>query len=170
MALECPKCGRKIPDDSIYCPYCGQGIKPSARSTQVSVAGAFMIVAATGSLIFLILSLQALLNIYSWYPPLVAQSWFIYDQMLTISTFTELLFGLIAAVFSLSRKSYRWTMISSILCTLSGCVSWTISTIIPHSNVVQSFLYYFMPLLMPPLVATILIFLRKPEFNSIPKK
>lgn len=166
MVSACPKCGAKIPDDSVYCPYCGRGIKPSAKSSQVSVAGAFMIVAAVASLIFLILSIQALLNIHTWYPPLVAQSWFSYNQAFTGFSFTGFLFGLLAAFFSLTRKSYRWTMLFAVLCTLSAGGAWIISTMIPHSNAVQSFLYYFLPLLTPSLVGTVLILPRRAEFKS----
>jgi len=166
MVSECPKCGRTVPVDSVYCPYCGYGIKPSARSTQVSAGGALMIVAAVASLIFFVLSLKALLNIYSWYPPLIAQSWIVYDQMLTVFSFTGLIFGLSAAILSLTRKSYRWTIASAVLCTLSGGGAWVISMIIPHSNMVQSLLYYFLPLLATSLIGTVLIFFRKAEFNN----
>lgn len=169
MVSECPKCGRTIPDDSVYCPYCGYGIKPSARSTQVSAGGALMIAAAVVSLIFFVLSFQALLNIYNWYPPLVAQGWFVYDQMLTVFSFTGLVFGLSAAILSLTRKSYKWTMASAVLCTLSGGSAWIISMIIPHSNAVQSLLYYFLPFAATSFIGTVLIFFRKAEFNNRPK-
>jgi hypothetical protein len=170
MVSDCPKCPRTIPDDSVYCPYCGYGIKPSARSTQVSAGGTLMIVAAVASLIFFILSFQALLNIYNWYPPLVAQGWFIYDQMLTIFSFTGLVFGFSAAILTLTRKSYRGTLASAVLCTLSGGGAWIISMIIPLSNMVQSLLYYFLPLFVSSFTGTMLIFFRKAEFNSRSKK
>lgn len=166
MVSECPKCGKTIPDDSVYCAYCGYGVKPSARSTQVSTGGTLMTVAAVASLIFFVLSIQALLNIYNWYPPLVAQGWFVYDQILTVFSFTGLVFGLSAAILSLTRKSYKWTMASSMLCTLSGGGAWIISMIIPHSNPVQSLLYYFLPLFTTSFIGTALIFFRKAEFNS----
>jgi hypothetical protein len=166
MVSECSKCGRTAPDDSVYCPYCGHGIKPLARSAQVSAGGTLMIVAAVASLVFFVLSFNALLNIYSWYPPLVAQSWFIYDQIFTVFSFTGSLFGLSAAILSLTRKSYKWTIASALLCTLSGGGVWIISLIIPHSNVVQSLVFYFFPLFATSLIGTALIFLRKAEFNS----
>jgi len=166
MVCECPKCRRTIPDDSVYCAYCGYGIKPSARSTQVSVGGAFMIVASAGSLIFFLVSVQALLNIYSWYPPLVAQGWFVYDEVFTLFAFSGLLFGLFAAIFSLTRKSYRRAIAFAVLCTLSEAGAWIISMIIPHSNVVQSFLYYFLPLFVPSFVGTVLVSFRKAEFSN----
>jgi len=166
MVSECSKCGKAVADDVVYCPYCGRGLKPWARSFQVSFAGALLIVVTVASLIFLIVSVQALLGIYSWYPPLVAQSWFIYDQALAILVFAGFLFGLLAAGFSLARKSYAWTMIFSALCTCSACGSLIISLVIPHSSFEQSLLYYFMPLLLPSVAATILILPRKAEFNS----
>jgi hypothetical protein len=129
-----------------------------------------MIVAAVANLIFLVFSLRALANIYSWYPPLVAQVWFVYDQILTVFSFTGVLFGLSAALLSLTRKSYKWTIAFAVLCTFSGGGGWIMSMIIPHSNVVQSLLYYFLPLLTTPFIGTVLIFFRKSEFNSRSKK
>ncbi|MDH5732238.1 MAG: zinc ribbon domain-containing protein [Candidatus Bathyarchaeota archaeon] len=170
MTSECPKCSRTIPDDSVYCSYCGRGLQPSARSTQVSVGGALMIVAATGSLLFFVLSLQALANIYDWYPLLVAQRWFIYDQVHAVLSFSGLLFGFSGAILSLTRKSYNWTMASTALCTLSGGATWILSMIIPHSDALQSFLYYFLPLFVTAFVGTVLISFRKAEFNNKPKR
>ncbi len=121
-------------------------MKPSARSTQVSVGGALMIVATVANLIFFVFAFQAIINIHRWYPPLVAQIWFAYDQFLVMFFFTGLLFGLCTAVLSLSRKSYRWTLASAMLCMLSGGGAWIISMIVPHSSIVQSLVYYFFPL------------------------
>jgi hypothetical protein len=169
MVFECTKCGKTIPADSVYCPYCGHGMKPSARSTQVSVGGTLMIAAAGASLVFFVLSVRALLNIYQWYPALVAQSWFAYDQMFTFLSFTGLMSGLSAAILSLTRKNYNWTIASALLCTFSGGGVWIISLIIPHSNLLQSVLFYFLPLLAPSFVGTALIFFRKVEFKIMPK-
>ena len=166
MVSACPKCGKTVADDLVYCPYCGQGLKPWAKSFQVSFAGALLIVVTVASLIFLILSVQALWGIYSWYPPLIAQSWFIYDLTLAVLVSVGFLFGLLAAGFSLARKSYVWTMIFSVLCACSACGALIISLVIPHSSFEQSFLYYFMPLLLPSLAATILVFPRRAEFRS----
>jgi len=166
MVSTCPRCGKAVADDQVYCPYCGRGLKPWAKSFQVSFAGALLIVVTVACLIFLIVSVQALLGIYSWYPPLVAQTWFVYDQALAMLVFTGFLFGLIAAGFSLARKSYVWTMIFSVVCACSACGAWVISLIIPHSSIAESFLYYFMPLLLPSVVATALIFPRRAEFKS----
>jgi hypothetical protein len=124
-----------------------------------------MIVATVANLIFLVFALQAIINIHRWYPPLIAQTWFAYDQFLTVFFFIGLLFGLSATILSLSRKSYRWTLASSILCTLSGGGAWIISMIVPHSNTVQSLLYYFSPLLATPLIGAVLIFFRAAEFK-----
>lgn len=166
MVDNCAKCGRKVPEDSVYCLYCGHGIKPSARSNQVSGGGALMAGAALASLIHFAISLIALLNIYNWYPAIVAQIWFFYDQMLTAFSLTGLLSGLTAAMFSLARKGYKRTMISAVLCTLSCGGAWITAMIIPHSSMVHSFLYYFLPLLTPSLIGTVLILSRKMEFDS----
>jgi hypothetical protein len=141
-------------------------MKPSARSSQVSAGGTLMIAAAVASLVFFVLSVRALLNIYDWYPALVAQSWFIYDQMFAFFSFIGLLSGLSAAIFSLTRKNYNLAIVSGLLCTFSGGGVWIISMIIPHSNVLQAVFFYFLPLLAPSFVGTALIFFRKSEFNT----
>lgn len=165
MASTCPKCRKTVPDDSIYCPYCAHGLKPSARTVRVFVGSILMIVAALGSLILLILSTQALLGIYNWYPQLAAQMWFVYDQMFTVFALSGLIFALPAAVLSLSRKSHKWTMISATLSTLSGGALWITSMIAPIVVLWESTVYLFIPLFIAPLLGTLLIYPRKAEFK-----
>jgi len=166
MVFECPKCRRTVPDDAVYCPYCGRGLQASARSVQVSIAGALMIVATAASFIILVLSIQALDALYNWYPPLVAQMWFFYDQLLAILVFLGFILGLATAIFSLSRMRYKWTMLLAVLCTISGGGALAISLVIPNSQLWSSILYYFLPVFFSPLVGTVLIYLRKEEFQT----
>jgi len=165
MTSKCPRCKREAPSDSVYCPYCGYGIQPSAKTTQVSAAGTLFLVAGIASLIFFILSFRALSQIYSWYPSSVAEDWIIYDELMTVFSFTGLLFGFSAGLLSLSRKSYRWTMISAVLCTVSGAGAWILSMIVPYASVLYSFFYYFLPVLLTSLIGTLLIYPRKAEFT-----
>ncbi len=165
MDSKCPHCHRDVPDDSVYCPYCGYGIQPSARTAQVSAAGTLLLVAAVASLIFFVQSVRALVQIYGWYPQSVAQSWIIYDQTLTVFSFIGLLFGFSAGTLSLSRKSYRWTMVSAVLCTLSGAGAWILSMVIPYVQLSQSLLFYFLPILLTALIGTLIIWPRKAEFT-----
>jgi len=165
MVLRCPKCGRNVPDDSVYCLNCGYGLKPSARTTQVSAGGTLTIVAAVAHLIIFAQSVVALALIYNWYPPVVAQGWIVYDQMLTVFSFAGFLFGLTAGILALMRRNYAWTMVSASLCLLSGAVSWIISMIIPYSYVLGSLLYYFLPMFVPALIANVMIYPRKAEFK-----
>ncbi len=166
MVAECPKCGAAIPHDSVYCPYCGHGIQPSARSFQVSLAGALMVTFAIASLVLFVLSFRALLNIYSWYPASVAQVWFVYDHMLTTVSFAGLIFGLSAAVLILSRRSFSWAMAFSIFGAIAGGSSWVISMLIPHTNIAYSTVYYFVPLFATSFIGTLLVSRRKVEFDS----
>jgi hypothetical protein len=167
MVTECLRCGRAIPDDSVYCPYCGRGVQPSAMSFQVSIAGALMITSTVASLVIFVFSLRALLNIFSWYPASVAQVWFVYDQALTVTSFCGLTFGLTAATLILSRRSYSWAMVFSTLGTLAGCGSWVISMVILHSAIAYSMLYFFLPRFATSLIGTLLLLPRKAEFSSI---
>jgi len=166
MTSECAKCGRTVPDDSTYCPYCGYGLTPSARTNNVLIGGILIIVAIGASLIFSILSIYALMDIYRWYPRLVAQMWFPYDQLLAAFSLSELVFGLTAAALALSRRSYKWTMISAILCTLSGAGALISSIITPLAVWWISFFCYFLPLFLAPLAGTIIIYPRKGEFKQ----
>ena len=166
MGSTCPKCGQNVPDDSLYCPHCGHGLKPSAKTTQVSTGGTLAIVAAVAHLVILAESLKALAEIYSWYPAAVAQGWIMYDQLFTAFAFTGFLFGLVAGILSLARRSYTWTMVSTIICMLSGGSVWAISMIIPYAHVWSSFLYYFLPMFVPSLIAVVMISTRKAEFRK----
>jgi hypothetical protein len=165
MVSKCPKCSRNVPEDSVYCPYCGYGIQPAARTANVSVAGTLMIVAAVAGLIFFSQSITALTQIYTWYPPGVAQGWLIYDELLTIFSLTSFVFGFSTGILSLARRSYRWTMVLAVLSTFSGAGTWTISMIIPFANAWTSFLYYFLPMFATVLTGTILIYPRRAEFK-----
>jgi len=165
MSLVCSKCGRKVPDDSVYCPYCAHGLKPSAATPQVSAGGLLMIVTAIGSLTLLILSINALVQIYGWFPRLVAQKWFIFGQLLTVISFVAFVSAASTAALTLGRKNYRLTVISAFVCTFSGLATYAISVIIPDFNSMNSFIYYFLPLFVTPLIGTLLILKRKQEFK-----
>lgn len=165
MVSRCPKCGRDVPDDSVYCPYCKHGLRPAAESTQVSAGGTLLIVAAVANLIIFVVSTRALANIYSWYPVNVAEGWIVYDQVLTFSSFTGFLFGLSAGILAQVRIRYAWTVASAVLCTISGLGSWIVSMAIPFANVQYSLLYYFLPMFTTGLIGTALILPRKPEFK-----
>lgn len=39
MAMYCRKCGKSIPDDSVFCPYCGSPTDPEAQKTKAGVRG-----------------------------------------------------------------------------------------------------------------------------------
>jgi len=166
MVSNCPKCGNNVPEDSVYCPYCGHGIKRSAKTTQVSAGGTLMIVAAVVSFIFFFLSIQALTQIYSWYPPGTAQRWIAYIQAVAIFSFMSLLWGFSAAILSLARRSYRWALASAVLCTLSSAGSWITSMIIPYANLWYSLFYYFLPMFATSLIGTVLVYPRKAEFKQ----
>jgi len=123
-----------------------------------------MIVAAIASLLFLILSVRALLEIYSWYPVGVAGGWIMYDLMLAAFSFTGFLFGAAGGVLSLTRKCYKLTVASAVLCTISGAGAWTVSMIIPFARTWYSILFYFLPTFATALIGTVLIYRRKAEF------
>jgi hypothetical protein len=124
-----------------------------------------MIVAAISSLTLLVFSVYALVEIYNWVPRLLTQGWFIYGESLTVWSAVGLIAASAAAALSLKRKSYGWTVVSGFVCTFSGLAAFAVSVIIPNFNLENSFFYYFLPLLLTPLIGTLLVIRRKPEFK-----
>jgi hypothetical protein len=165
MSVTCPKCGRTVTEDAVYCPYCAHGLKPSAATPQVSAAAVLMIAVAISSFTLLILSINALVEIYTWVPRLLAQGWLIYGESLTILSSVSLIAASAAAALSLKRKSYAWTVVSALICTFSGLATFAVSVIIPDFNLKNSFFYYFLPLFLMPLIGTLLVLRRKHEFK-----
>lgn len=166
MVSTCPKCRRNVPEDAVYCPYCGYGLKPSARTTLVSTGGTLTIVAAVAHLIIFVQSVKALAEIYSWYPSIVARSWIVYDQTFAVLSFVGFLSGLLAGILSLGRIGYMWAMVFAVVCALSSIGVLSISMIIPFANVQYSLLYYFLPMSVPSFIALIIIYPRRAEFKK----
>jgi hypothetical protein len=166
MPVLCPKCGRPVSPEATYCPYCGQGLKPTATTSYTRIAVALMIVATVGSLVIFILSVFALEGVYSWYPQFVAQQWFVYDQLLTLLTFSGLIFGATSTTFILSKKSPKGALASATFSTLSGAGVFIVSLIQPLPVIWQSILFYFVPLFTAPLTGNLLIYLRKEELEN----
>jgi len=166
MVLNCPKCSRTIPDDSVYCPYCGHGIQPSAQTVLVSAGSTLIMVATAAHIIFFILSVKALVQIYNWYPPIVTQYFIGYVQLLTFFAFTGFMSGLPASILALARRRYTLTIALSIVCLASSAASTFLSVVVPGANWGTSLFSFFFPLLFPALMGTVLILPRKAEFKQ----
>jgi hypothetical protein len=139
---------------------------PQPKQSKCQQGGASLIIGGAVSFIFFFLSIWAITQIHSWYPPLVAQGWSVYDQPLVIFTLMGFLFGVSASLLAGLRRTYRWTMFCAVVCTFSGLGSLTISMIIPFASLWYSFFYYFLPLFIMPLAGTVLIYPRKAEFRQ----
>ncbi len=166
MGSECPKCGRTVPEDSVYCPYCSFGLKPSAKTGFVPVGGALFMLATICSLIISVLSIDALQNIYRWYPQHVVQIWYFYDQLFTVFAIIQLFSGALATALTLGRRRYALAMIAAGICTFSGAGIFITSIITPLAEPLNSFLLYFLPVFLAPLVGTFLVFPRRKEFKD----
>jgi hypothetical protein len=125
-----------------------------------------MIATGVASLTLSILCIRALAEIYNWYPQLVAQSWFTQVQLLSAFSLLELVPSFSAAILSLLRKKYALTMVFAVLATVSGTGAWLTSMIVPDYKILNSILYYFLPMLIAPLIATVLIYPRRKEFTG----
>lgn len=166
MTSSCPKCGRSVPDDATYCPYCAHGLKPYAITAGVSAAGVLMLISGCGFFIVFVISAAALLQIWSWYPPLVAQKWFLYDEVFTVFCFCGFLTAAMTTALVFTRKFYRPTMALAAFSAVFGTCVWVTSMIIPEYKLMYSILYYFLPMVFSPLIGIALIVRRKPEFQQ----
>ena len=133
----------------------------TAKTAQPNPAGTLMIVATAASMVIFILSAYALQDIYRWYPRLVAQQWFIYDQLLTAFSFLGLLFGALATSLIWSKRSCRLAVALGTICTLCGLSASIVTLIEPLAVLWQSLVFYFLPLFITPLTGTLLTYLRE---------
>jgi hypothetical protein len=100
-----------------------------------------------------------LANIYSWYPQIVAQRWFVYDELLTTFSFVELICGALAASLITWKKNFRVAVALAMICTLSGASAFLVTLIQPLAVLWESLLFYFVPLFIVPLAGTLLFYL-----------
>jgi hypothetical protein len=165
MVRECPKCGTESDDNALYCTNCGFGLSPHARTDTLSSAAVLLLAAAGGSIVFLVLSVTALFSVFQWYPPFVAGELFFYDKLFTAFAFAESVFGVGASVLTFLRRRYRVAFVAAFCCMISATGLLTTSLIQPFAVLWQSVLFYFMPLFLPPLIATLLVYYRSAEFR-----
>lgn len=137
------------------------------RIANMIVAGTLIIVATLGSLVVFVYSVVAIVGVYGWYPPFVAQQWFIYDELFAVFSFTGFLFGAVAVALVFSKRSFWEEIISGIACTLSGASVFVVSLIQPLALLWQGIAYYFLPLFMAPLIGTLLRYMNnRPKPNG----
>jgi hypothetical protein len=166
MSSSCPKCGRKVPDDATYCPYCAYGLKPYALTGRVSAAGVLMVTACSAFFVVFVISLSAVVQIYSWYPPVVVQKWFLYDVAFTGFCLCGFMSSMSSAALIFARKFYGVTTTLTVASTALGTGVWVTSMITPEANLMYSILYYFLGMLLSPLIASLLVFPRRQEFRQ----
>jgi hypothetical protein len=132
----------------------------AAKAADTSTAGGLMVAATLASTVIFILSAYALQDIYNWYPQVVAQRWFVYDELLTAFSFLELVFGALAATLIRLQRSFRVAVALGTMCTLSGASAFVVTLIQPLAVLWESLLFYFLPLFITPLAGTVLTYLR----------
>ena len=156
MTAESTKHRKTVSIDAAYRAYYPNTPDVAAKNAHTNNGGTLMIVATTASTVIFILSVYALQDIYRWYPPLVAEQWFLYDQLLTAFSLLELIFGALATTLILSKRSFRVAVALSTICTLFGASSFIVTLIQPLALLWQSLIFYFLPLFITPLAGTIL--------------
>jgi len=133
----------------------------AAKAPDTSTAGGLMVAATIASTVIFILSAYALQDIYNWYPQVVAQGWFIFDELLAGFSFLELMFGALAATLIRLKRSLRVAVAAGIMCTLSDASAFVVALIQPGAVLWVSLLFYFLPLFVTPLAGTVLTYLRR---------
>jgi len=126
--------------------------------TYLFTAAVLLIIGTAEFLYEFVESLVAVQGVYEWYPQFVAQQWFIYDELFTVFTFSGMFFGSLATALMLSKKNSTATLITGILCTISGASVFVTSLIAPLASLWKSILNYFLPLFLAPLVGTLLFY------------
>ncbi len=138
----------------------------SWRAGYLFIAKTAMIAGTLGSFILLVISVVALQRIYQYYPQLVAQQWFIFDEAFAILTFLGVLFGLLSSLAS-SRTNLTVALITGVLSTASGAGVFVTSLVAPLAVLWRSMIFYFMPLFMAPLAGTLLAYYVKLKERSL---
>jgi hypothetical protein len=138
----------------------------AAKTAHTTPGGTLMIVATMASMVIFILSAYALQDIYRWYPQVVAQQWFIYDQLLAAFSFLGLIFGALATSLIWSKRGFRVAVTSGTICTLSGASAFVVTLIQPLAVLWESLVFYFLPLFITPLTGTLLTYLQGEEIEQ----
>jgi hypothetical protein len=141
---------------------CDQHRDQSTISINYLFTAAVLMIVGTAQFLYVFVeSLLALQGVYQWYPQFVAQQWFNYDELFTIFTFSGMLFGSLATSLMLSKRNSAGTLVTGLLCTISGSSVFVTSLIAPLASLWKSTLYYFLPLFLAPLVGTLLFYYAK---------
>jgi hypothetical protein len=152
--------------NATYCAFYPSVSDVTAKTAQTNPAGTLMIVATTASMVIFILSAYALRDIYRWYPRVVAQQWFIYDQLLTAFSFLGLVFGALTTSLIWSKRSSRAAVALGTICTLCGLSASIVTLIEPLAVLWESLVFYFLPLFITPLTGTLLTYLQEEEIEQ----
>ena len=163
MAPQSPQSDELAPIEAAHRHYHGYEPSLDGEIAKMYVAGMMMIVATTCSIFLFTESVIAVQGIYGWYPQFAAQQWFIYDELLTVFSFSELIFGALASALIFARRSLQGAVTSAMACTLSVASTFVVSLVQPLALFWQSLVYYLLPLFMAPLAGTLLTYLRREE-------
>ena len=131
----------------------------------MQTAGTLLAGSMIGFLIIFILSVNALLTVFEWYPQFVAQQWFVYDQAVTAISFLGSMFGVLSTALIFLRRGSSLTVASALLCTICAASIVTVSLIQPQAILWETLVFFFTPLFIPSLVGSLIAYWRKEELN-----
>ncbi len=132
----------------------------------LSSASVLLLMSVAGSVLFLVLSVNALLDVYQWYPPFVAGEWFLYDELFTLFALAGSIVGVVACTLTFLRQHYKIAFMATFGTLISATGLLTTSLIQPFAVLWQSILFYFLPLFLPSFAATLLVYYKAAEFEG----
>lgn len=129
MVLHCPRCGRRIPDDAMFCLYCGKSVRlertglPLAGGVLVIISSSISILAGVlFALIYLMSGTYMSSQYYSSYPTL------------SFFSFLGFISGLYGGIHAIKRESYSSAMGGTVMMILMSIIFSMIGSAAPYSS------------------------------------
>ena len=156
----CPKCGKEVFEEAVFCPYCGTPIKRALarRSVYPSVGGVLEIIAISICLFVGIWDMVAL-----WVVGFSIEARNALGFM-SVSSFAGFGLGLIGAVFTLSRQYFRTSILGAIAVVTSGLINILVFSTMWKSEY-YSGLIFGMPIILLAILSLTFTAISKKEFT-----
>ena len=154
--VNCPKCGKKLPDEAVYCLFCGTSIKKEKKRTGFPIAaGVLTIIASCICILVGILFIAAFaVETYGYY-----EVGYLVPGIFALIGFA---FGLTAGILTLKRRTFPLAVIGIIFIMISAFL-----TFIPFSEYYPwtSGLLFGLPTLVLSILALIFTAISREEFT-----